>query len=106
MISILPYFTKLNIWVRLILLLLSVFTFSIWPVVIWHLVVERDTFSFANLLSLLFSWGGGFLIVFTLPYIIFCSTAHLYLRFSVLKQNPISQLMLLHPEARQIISID
>jgi len=90
---VLPYVTKVNIFVKLV---------------------------FFEFLVILFSFIGGYIIdvglimaftntevsiVFWPSYLPFCLLSVLYMKLIVLKENTIYQLMLLHPDGRKIIGI-
>ena len=95
--KVLPYLTRQRTWVKLVVFQLLVLCCSL---------TGEGTYLLISELAKGHSIPRGdwwfILLIFYLPGVLFLLTSTLYWKYYVLSQNPVFQLMLLHPQGRRI----
>jgi hypothetical protein len=96
--KILPYFTKQKLWLKFIILHFVAFLCS--PAAVVSIIILYNYFEYNQKIY----WDFAFILLISSPNLVFLIGSFIYLRFYVLKQNPIYQLILLHPEGKRLLN--
>lgn len=95
--KLLPYLTRQKTWVKLVAFQLLTLCCSITGYATFGLIYE-----IAASRSVIRVWDWVLVLFIYGPGILFLLTSTLYWKYYVLSQNPVFQLMLLHPEGRRV----
>jgi len=95
--KIMPYFTKQKLWLKFLILHFIAFFCS--PMSIYLIKNLYTYFYYSKEIY----WDPTTILLFLSPNLVFLTGSFIYLKFYVLKQNPIYQLILLHPEGKKLL---